>query len=325
MTDHQTLLEQAPMAWLLELANPEIRYLTLKWLLHYGEDHPEVREARALIPASPVVQSILTLQSHDGWWYAPTATYTPLYKSTVWQVMFLAKMGLDANHEQMRRGAEHVFRLMQAEDGSFCSTGRGYKGNLLCQEGLVCRALYSAGYGQDSRLQRAFSFLVSLIETERFSCRYNGGLPCAWGAVKAIGALAQVPSTQQSPEIVHAIQLCADFLLSHNLATGDYPCKRSMRSHWFRFGFPRGFNSDMLEAALALLEAGYGNDPRLATAVEYVASKRDAQWRWKMEESLNRRMLVDIEAKGRPSKWITLRALRLLANSGNMGIKLSDS
>ena len=314
MPADQTLLQHAPMSWLLELANPEIRWYALRWLLGRSEEDREVQEARSLIPASPVVKAILDQQSHDGWWVDPTAGYSPLYKTTVWQVLFLAKMGLDASHEQMRRGAEHVFRLMQAEDGSFPSSGRIYKGNLLCLEGLVCRALYAAGYGRDPRLRRAYSFLVSLIRKQEFRCRYNGDLPCAWGAVKALGALTQIPSSQRSPEEARAVESCAGFLLSHNLSAGDYPCRRTVSSHWFRFGFPRGFNSDILEASLAILEAGYATHPQLVRAAEFVASKRDAQWRWRMEESLNGRMLVDIEVKGRPSKWITLRALRLLTN-----------
>lgn len=316
MEEKQALLEKAPMPWLLELGNPEIRYFALKWLLGRSEEEPEVREARSLIPASPVVQAILAQQNQDGWWIDPTAGYNPLYKSTIWQVVFLAKMGLDADHEQMRRGVEHVFRLMQAEDGSFRSISRVYKGNMLCLEGMVCRALHGAGYGRDSRLQHAFSYLVSLIDKTDFCCPYDGNLPCAWGAVKTLGALAQIPIAQRSPEIARAVERCAGFLLGHNLVADDFPCKRGESSHWFKFGFPRAFQSDILEAALALLEAGYAADPRLGTAVEYVASKRDARWRWKMEESLNGRMLVDIEARGKPSKWITLRALRLLAGVG---------
>ena len=48
-------------------------------------------------------------------------------------------------------------------------------------------------------------------------------------------------------------------------------------------------------------------------ALALVAAKPDAQGRWKLEDTFNGRFVVDIEAKGRPSRWITLRALQVLA------------
>jgi hypothetical protein len=59
-------------------------------------------------------------------------------------------------------------------------------------------------------------------------------------------------------------------------------------------------------------EAGYAKDPRLSEAVELVLSKQDEQGRWKMEYSYNGKMWADVEVKGQPSKWVTLRALRVL-------------
>jgi hypothetical protein len=46
--------------------------------------------------------------------------------------------------------------------------------------------------------------------------------------------------------------------------------------------------------------------------MDLVLSKQDEQGRWKMEYSYNGKTLVDIEEKGKPSKWVTLRVLRLL-------------
>jgi hypothetical protein len=46
--------------------------------------------------------------------------------------------------------------------------------------------------------------------------------------------------------------------------------------------------------------------------LELVESKQDAEGRWKLEYSYNGKTWVDIERKGQPSKWVTLRALRVL-------------
>jgi hypothetical protein len=60
------------------------------------------------------------------------------------------------------------------------------------------------------------------------------------------------------------------------------------------------------------VKLGYGDDPRLANALQLVLIKQDAQGRWKLENALSGKMWANIEQKGRPSKWVTLRALRVL-------------
>ena len=85
-----------------------------------------------------------------------------------------------------------------------------------------------------------------------------------------------------------------------------------MSSTWFKFGFPLSYWSDVLETTTVLVELGYGGDPRLSNALQLILSKQDAQGRWKLENTLNGKMWADIEKKGKPSKWVTLRALRVL-------------
>ncbi|MFQ6059178.1 MAG: hypothetical protein ACE5MB_09915 [Anaerolineae bacterium] len=69
---------------------------------------------------------------------------------------------------------------------------------------------------------------------------------------------------------------------------------------------------DVLLNLEALVEAGYGGDPRLDEAIQLVLSKQDDHGRWKMEYSYEGKMWADVEKKGKPSKWVTLRALRVI-------------
>ena len=67
----------------------------------------------------------------------------------------------------------------------------------------------------------------------------------------------------------------------------------------------------MLEILLILTRLGY-RDERLREALDLVAAKADDQGRWKLQQTLNGRFVVDIEVKGEPSRWVTLRALETL-------------
>ena len=86
---------------------------------------------------------------------------------------------------------------------------------------------------------------------------------------------------------------------------------------WFRFGYPVAYVTDVLQNLEALTALGCGDDPRLGPALELLLSKQDAQGRWKLKYNYNSRMWVDVEQKARPSKWVTLRALRVLKRAGH--------
>ena len=53
-------------------------------------------------------------------------------------------------------------------------------------------------------------------------------------------------------------------------------------------------------------------DERMREALDLVASKADAQCRWKLQQTFSDRFIVPIESKGEPSRWVTLRALEVL-------------
>jgi hypothetical protein len=71
------------------------------------------------------------------------------------------------------------------------------------------------------------------------------------------------------------------------------------------------WDSDALEVLLLLTRLGY-RDRRMEEAVKLVLTKQDSQGRWLLENTFNGRVQVNIEQKGKPSKWVTLNALRAL-------------
>ena len=204
-----------------------------------------------------------------------------------------------------------------------------------CLAGNLEAALIDLGYAEDPRLHRAIDLHARMITgngiaesdnkdaPERyyaytpgpmFACGPNMGLSCAWGAVKAMLAMARFPARYRTEAINEAIEQGTEFLLGHDPAVADYPFGSGDRpsSSWFKFGYPIGYVADVLQNLEALTALGKINDPRLTHALEFLLNKQDSHGRWKMEYSLNGKMWHDIEKKGQASKWITLRALRVL-------------
>jgi hypothetical protein len=322
----KSLLNADPFPWLLEPdeANPGVRYFALRNLLDRPADDPEVACAQEAVMRTGPVPVILDAQYPDGYWVKPGSIYSPKYRATVWQVLFLAQLGADGRDERIRRAVEHVFEHGQAESGAFAMRGTPSTA-IYCLWGNVTRAILDLGYWGDERLAYAIEQLARSItgdgydwyrrggvQAPGFYCSANYDLPCGWGAVRALWALNGAPAEGRTPVVDAAIEAAVGFLLSYDVACADYPYKERINSSWFKFGYPLGYVTDVLLNLEALAEAGQGGDPRLDEAVELVLSKQDDRGRWPMEYSYNGKMWADVEQKGKPSKWVTLRAARML-------------
>jgi hypothetical protein len=181
-----------------------------------------------------------------------------------------------------------------------------------CYLGVALDSFLRLGYLEDERVQWLVTHTSERVLKDRLKCKYRHNLACPWGGVKELRAFARIPEGKRTPEVKEAMAKIAEFLLKYDLARAAYPRKKKVSGHWFQFAFPRTYNADILEVLDALALAGYGRERALGKAVEFMLSKQDQEGRWKMETSYNGKMLADIEKKGKPSKWLTLRALRVL-------------
>lgn len=82
---------------------------------------------------------------------------------------------------------------------------------------------------------------------------------------------------------------------------------------WLYLPFPRSWHYDILRVLDHLRNAAVSPDERMAEAVGIVESKRDADGRWELEHAFHDELGVDFgESPGKPSRWITLQALRVV-------------
>ncbi len=335
--DWKRHLLKDPTDWLLEpdAANPGIRYFALHELGDLPGDHPEVLAARQAVMATGPVPAILAAQQPQGYWEEEGAGYYPKYRGTVWQVIFLAQLGAVGSEPRVRAGCEYVLAHSRAPGRGFSMSARP-SGLIHCLQGNLAAALLDLGWGGDERLAEALNWLARSITGEGiapagerkepvrylrsgnsgpgFACSANNHLPCAWGAVKALLALSKIPTAERSASVEAALADGLEFLLEHDPAAADYPMGYSDKPNrsWFRFGFPIGYVTDVLQNLEVLTALGCGGDARLEPALELLLSKQDAYGRWSLEYTYNGKTWADIEQKNQPSKWVTLRALRVL-------------
>jgi hypothetical protein len=337
---------QKSIDWLLEPDpdNPGVRYFALAELLEKPAEDEEVIETRHAVMTSGPVPVILANQADEGYWVEPGPGYLPKYRSTVWQIIFLAQLGADGKDSRVRVGCEYLLDHAISPHGGLSADGK-HTGLVHCLQGNLGAALIDLGFLGDERLDEALDWLARSVTGEGiapagerqaevryyrsgnsgpgFPCSANDHLPCAWGAVKAMLALSKVPDSARTSAINAAIETGIAFLLSRDPAKADYPMGYSNKPNrsWFKFGYPIGYVTDVLQNLEVLTALGCGQDPRLAKAIELLLSKQNDQGRWKSEYSYNGKTWVDLEEKGQPSKWVTLRACRVLKRVSQAKVK----
>ena len=85
-----------------------------------------------------------------------------------------------------------------------------------------------------------------------------------------------------------------------------------MSPNWFKLGFPSGYVADMLQNLEVLVDLGHARNQQLSHAIDAVLAKQDSLGRWQNDYAYERKTWVPVERNRAASKWVTLRACRVL-------------
>ena len=325
-------VNQLTLDWLLDTADPGPRYLTMRDLV--ASAPAELIEARRKAHTEGPIATVLSNMHKEGCWAGPGPGYNPKYRSTVWSITLLSQLGACvAADKQIENACSYLLEHALTGNGQFTMNGLP-SGTIDCLQGNLCAALLDMG-SNDPRLEKAFEWMarsvtgdgIAPMEDKAASVRYYAGkcgpgfacggnnkLPCAWGAVKVMLAFSKLPQAKRTPLIVKAIDQGVSFLFSTDPAKADYPCGWTSKpsGNWWKFGFPVFYVTDLLQNVEALVNLGYGKDPRLVNALKIIRDKQDSDGRWPLEYDYNGKTWIDSGVKKQPNKWVTIRALRVL-------------
>jgi hypothetical protein len=279
----------------------------------------EVAAERARVATEGVGARLLALQGVDGRWGG--AAWNRGWNSTIHVLMLLRDMGLDPASDQARRAVGLVRDRVtwqgcgppEADDNPF------FAGEIEpCINGQV--GAVGAYFGQDVRgiVDR---LLGEQLPDGGWNCEaVNGSTRSSFHTTICVleALLAHERAGGGSPEVTAARLRGQEYLLERRLfrrrSTGEVIEDRKARdAAWTRFAFPTWWHYDVLRGLEYLRRAGVAPDERVAEAIDLVESKRDGDGRWPLEVRYPGQMPVEIdEGEGQPSRWNTLRALRVL-------------
>jgi len=336
----QTQLRGDSVSWLLQSDSANVRYLAMRDLLDLTPDDKELKAARKSAHQEGPIAYVLDHMEKEGYWVKAGPGYNPKYRSTVWALILLAQLGASVSADpRVAKACDYLLNYNLTAGGQFTTTTSGApSGTVDCLQGNLIWSLMALGC-DDPRLASAYEWMARTVTGEgiapkeekdtpvryyaykcgpNFACGVNGGLPCAWGGVKIMLALASLPIAKRSALIKRAIRVGEDFLFGVDPSTADYPTRtggKPSRS-WWKFGFPVFYVTDILQIAEALVGLGHGRDPRLASTLELIRSKQDEQGRWPQEYEYRGKTWLEFGEKKQPNPWVTLRALRVLKSAG---------
>jgi hypothetical protein len=309
--------------WLLQEDQPSVRYHTMVHLLERKEDDPEVRVAHSKISRIGWARDILRLQKPQGFWEPREPTNVrewmnflrvPEYVATTWRALVLSDLGLTSRDPRIRKIADRFFEY-KLQLGSMINIFT----EEVCAVGNTARLLTRFGYGDDHRVRKLYDWMLE-------DQREDGGWNCSQGTPgtldgwEALAAFAALPKSKRSGKIEQSISRGAEFYLERRLF-------REGRKYvpWFRFHYPTHIYYDILVGLDMITRLGFADDPRLEPALKILKEKRRADGTWSIDRvhqdlgpgatihlSVKKVKPFALEAPGKPSKWITLTALRVL-------------
>jgi hypothetical protein len=303
--------------WLLD-SNPAIRWQVLHDLL----DAPaEVVEAeRARVATGGWGARLLALQGEDGQWAggacfpARSVNWRAENQGQPWTatlptLQLLHDLGVDPCADRVRRAValvrdncrwEHAGQPFFSGEVEPCINGRTVTlGTYFDQDvdGVVARLvgeqLEDGGWNcevENGSVRSSFATTINVLE----------------------GLLAYERATGGSAESIAARRRGEEYLLERKLArrksTGEV-----VNPAWLQFSFPTRWQYDVLRALEYFRSVGDEPDSRMAEAIEWLRSRQQPDGTWLLENTHPDTIHFPLEdGDGRPSRWNTLRALRVL-------------
>ena len=295
--------------WLLD-GDPAIRWQTLRDLVRAGDR--VVKREQQKVAEEGWGTRLLKHQEPSGKWGG--GIYSPKWISTTYTVVLLHSLGLPPKHPQALKGCTLLLDKGHCRDGGFncCSS---YKHSEPCVTGMV---LAAAAY---FRLpdERTHDFAEYLLEQQL----KDGGWNCRtyWGAthssmhttILALEGLLEYERfhPRDAKRVREAQARGREFLLTHRLfrshRTGEI-----IAPEWTRFSFPPRWHFDVLRGLDYFRASNSPRDERLSDAIEIVRQRRRDDGRWILQNRYPGKTFFEMEKLGEPSRWNTLRALRVL-------------
>ena len=298
--------------WLLD-GDPGIRWQVMRDLTH--EPAAVIAAERSRVATEGWGARLLALQAPDGLWGG--RPWSQDWTDTFHVLELLRRFGLDPTSEQARRAVglvrEHVVWRGGAPVETPWADNRFFEGEVEpCINGNVVATGSYFGVDMAPLVERLLS---EQLADGGWNCEVeNGAVVSSFGTTINVleGLLEHEQAIGGSDEVASARRRGEEYMLDRRLfrrkSTGEV-----IDETWLQFSFPPWYFYDVLRGLDYLRDAGVEGDERVAEATEVVEGNRAADGRWPLQNVHEGESHFELEGgEGQPSRWNTLRAMRVL-------------
>ena len=298
-----------------------------------GDDSPGTEVDPA---SSPGIERLI---HHETGLLGDIEHYDLFYGGSMWCFAEAVERGLDCRSPLLNRTVDAIYERAIMPDGGFTLQWEP-RVSVACRTGDILRYLIMAGYS-DTRISNGIEWILSRQRHDggwlhcplAGACdqlrlvlfrRSGNGLTregdtsvtsCFYATIACALALCAYRAVDPSEAVDRAVGSAAEFFLRRSLfrSSQGTPIRPHDGNRDFRLlGYPVLSQYDILHGLLFIAHAGLIHDPRCGEAFNIVISKQNPDGTWNMESFATGMLEGDGSRRIRKSKWVTLKALRLL-------------
>lgn len=296
------------VSWLLD-GDFSIRYQANRDLL--DTDKPQLRKK---IESEGWGLRLLSCRLPNGHW--GRSFYQPKWISSHYTLLDFKNLAISPDNKTIRETLDIIFENEKGPDGGILPIGT-VRISDVCVNGMV---LNYASYFQvkEDLLQSVIDLLLSQQMSDGgFNCHSNrigavhSSLHTTLSVLEGIFEYKRNGYTYRLSELEKAKSEAEEFILMHKLFKSD-KTGEIIKPNFLKFYFPPRWYYDILKAMDYFRYAGVKYDARMDDAIEVIKSKRNKDGFWTLPSHHPGQIHFEMETPGKPSRWNTLRALRVL-------------
>lgn len=299
--------------WLLA-GDPAIRWQTLRDLCNEPEHNWQAEQARTLEVGWGA--RLLVHQDEDGRWGG--GIYSPKWTSTTYTLLALRRIGIPRTCAAAQRGVRLVLQEMLGEhvDAAF---QRKLTACDRCIVGMILQLALYFGI-QDERMEPIVENLLNEIMPDgAWNCRrhrrpepHHSSFHTTFNVLEGLREYLEAGHGSRYDAVLAAEQSALEFMLQHHLFKSD-KTGAIINPKFTRFALPLfRWQYDVLRGLDYFARSNAARDSRLQAAIDLLYTRRRADGLWPRQQKYSGKVFFEMEKVGAPSRWNTLRALRVL-------------
>ena len=298
--------EDQLIQWLLE-GDVSIQYQVHRDLLN--SDRPQLRER---IATEGWGAQFLQLRNQNGHW--GRAFYQPKWTSTHYTILDLKNLGIEPDQKAISHSISLILEENMGQDG-------GINPAVTIEQSYACYFKV-----EEEELHSIVDFMIGQqMEDGGFNCNSNrqgavhSSLHSTISILEGILEYSRNGYTYRLEELNQIAAESREFILQHKLFRSDHSGE-IIDKRFLMLSYPSRWRYDILRALDYFQFAGVQYDPRMQEALDVLQKKRRKDGTWPLQARHPGQTHFEMEKPGQPSRWNTLRTLRVLDQFGQLDV-----